>query len=135
MTQKQFFLEKFFLRIDTLNKLDTLVSLCDSYENFLSKIRYSISLGGRSARAREKDEKKSEMRAAEDAEDADWRDRFSRFVREAVPSSSSTYEASATALRTLVSNPHRLGLHFADIQNNPSKFSNRTDCWRKERQN
>ena len=81
-----------------------------------------ISLGGRSARAREKDEKKSEMRAAEDAEDADWRDRFSRFVREAVPSSSSTYEASATALRTLVSNPHRLGLHFADIQNNPSKF-------------
>ena len=72
-------------------------------------MRYSISLRGgeKRAREREKDEKKSEMRAAaEDAEDdaaADWRDRFSRFVWEAVPSSSSTYEASATALRTLVS--------------------------------
>ena len=57
----------------------------------------------------------------ENEKNADWRKNFTAFVRNNLPSSSSSYSNSSLALRELISNP-RVGLHFQDIQNNPNKF-------------
>ena len=54
--------------------------------------------------------------------DSNWRAKFSNFVRNDVPESSSSYERSANALSRLISNPHTFGVHWNDIQNNPEKF-------------
>jgi acyl-CoA oxidase len=57
----------------------------------------------------------------ENERNAEWRKNFTTFVRNNLPSSSSSYSQSSLALRELISNP-RVGLHFQDIQNNPNKF-------------